>query len=84
MVVSRLLMKNAVNGFLYAEFGIVHCFPGCSIHCVNMVRFIVLMFQRVYQQHVEEQESILEMVQRGPTTNTRRLPTYLGVSLTLV
>ena len=36
------------------------------------------------QQHVEEQESILEMVQRSPTTSTRRLSTRLGVSRTRV
>jgi hypothetical protein len=34
-------------------------------------------------QHVEEQENILEMVERSPTTSTRRLSTRLGVSRTL-
>jgi hypothetical protein len=36
------------------------------------------------RQHVEEQENILEMVQRSPTTCTRRLSTRLGVSRTRV
>jgi hypothetical protein len=36
------------------------------------------------RQHVEEQESILEMVQRSPTTSTRRYFTRLGVSRTRV
>ena len=37
-------VKNTVDGFLCAEFRIVECFPRCSIHCVNVVRFPVLMF----------------------------------------
>jgi len=36
--------------------------------------------ERARQQHVEEQENILEMVRRSPTTSTRRLSTRLGVS----
>jgi hypothetical protein len=47
MIVSLLLLKNAVDGFLHAEFRNVECFPRCSIpsiHCVNVVRFPVLMF----------------------------------------
>jgi hypothetical protein len=32
------------------------------------------------QQHVEEQENILEMVRHSPTTSTRKLSTCLGVS----
>jgi len=34
------------------------------------------------RQQVQEQENILEMVQRSPTTSTRRLSTRLGVSRT--
>jgi hypothetical protein len=36
------------------------------------------------RQRVEEQENILEMVQRSPTTSTRRLSTRFGVSRTRV
>ena len=36
------------------------------------------------RQHVEEQENILEMAQRSPTTSTRRLSARLGVSQTRV
>jgi hypothetical protein len=36
--------------------------------------------ERARQQHVEEQENILEMVQRSPTTSTRRLSTRLCVT----
>jgi hypothetical protein len=35
-------------------------------------------------QHAEAQENVLEMVQRSPTTSTRRLSTRLGVSRTRV
>jgi len=44
MVVPMLLLKNTVDGFLCAEFRIVECCTRCSIHCVNSVRFSVLMF----------------------------------------
>ena len=40
--------------------------------------------ERARQQYVEEQENILEMVQRSPTTSTRRLSTRLDVSRTRV
>jgi hypothetical protein len=36
------------------------------------------------RQHVEELKNILEMVQRSPTTSTRRLSTRLCVSRTRV
>jgi hypothetical protein len=36
------------------------------------------------QQHVEEEENIIEMVQPSPTTSTRKLYTRLGVSRTCV
>jgi hypothetical protein len=44
MVLPLLLLKNIADGFLCAEFWIVECFPRCSIHHVNVVRFAVLMF----------------------------------------
>jgi len=40
--------------------------------------------ERPRQQHVKEEENILEMVQRSPTSSTRRLSTRLGVSQTRV
>ena len=40
--------------------------------------------ERARQQNVEEQKSILEMVQCSPATSTRRLSTRLGVSRTRV
>jgi len=40
--------------------------------------------ERARQQHVEEQEKILEMVPRSPTTSTRRHSARLGVSRTCV
>jgi hypothetical protein len=36
------------------------------------------------KQNMEEQENILDVVQRTPTTSKRRLSTCLGVSLTHV
>ena len=46
IVVPTLLLKNTVKGFLCAELQIVVCFPRCSIHCMNVVRFPVLMFHQ--------------------------------------
>jgi hypothetical protein len=43
-VVSLLPFKNTVDGFLCAEFRILECFPACSIHCVTVIRFPVLIF----------------------------------------
>jgi hypothetical protein len=37
-------LKNTVDGFLCSEFQIVESFPKCSIHCMNVVCFPVLMF----------------------------------------
>ena len=54
-------------------FRIVECFPRCSN-----------TFRDRARQHVEEQENILEMVERSPTTSTRKLSTRLGVSRTRV
>jgi hypothetical protein len=75
-----------VDGFLCAEFWIIECFPRCTIHCMNVVRFPVLDVSSEWtcQQHVEEQENVLEMVQHSPTTSTQSLSTCLGVSRTCV
>jgi hypothetical protein len=43
-----------------------------------------VLSERARQQNVEEQENILEMVERSPTTSTRRLSARLGVSRTRV
>jgi hypothetical protein len=40
--------------------------------------------ERARQQHVEEQETFLEILQRRPTISTRRLSERLGVSRTRV
>jgi len=40
--------------------------------------------ERARKQNMEEQENILDMVQRSPTTSTRRLSTRIGVSRTRV
>jgi hypothetical protein len=40
--------------------------------------------ERARQQHVKQQENILEMVQLSPTASTRRFSTCLGVSRTRV
>ena len=40
--------------------------------------------ERARRQNMEEQENILEMVQRSPTTSTRKLSTRIGVSRTRV
>jgi len=40
--------------------------------------------ERARQQHVEEEENVLEMVQRSSTSSTRRISTRLGVSQTSV
>jgi hypothetical protein len=44
MVMPLLLLKNTVNGFLCTEFRITKCLTKRSVHCVNVVRFPVLMF----------------------------------------
>jgi hypothetical protein len=43
-----------------------------------------VLSERARQQHVEEQENILEMISRSPTTNTRRPFTRFGVPRTRV
>jgi len=43
-----------------------------------------VLSERARKQNMEEQENILDMVQRSPTTSTRSLSTRLGVSRTRV
>ena len=43
IIVPLLLLKNTIDGFLCAEFWIVDCSPRCSIHCMNLVHFPLLM-----------------------------------------
>ena len=40
--------------------------------------------ERARKQNMEQQENILDMVQRSPATSPRRLSTHLGVSRTRV
>jgi hypothetical protein len=61
MVVSLLLLKNAVYSSLCSEFWVVMCFSRCSIRSVNVIRFPLLMFH--LNEHInnkEEPENILE------------------------
>jgi len=44
VVVPLLMLTNTVDRFLCTEFQTVGCFRRCSIHCVNVVGFPVLMF----------------------------------------
>jgi hypothetical protein len=44
MVMPLLLLKNNVDGFLCTEFQTIQRFPRCSIHCVNVVCFSMLLF----------------------------------------
>jgi hypothetical protein len=37
-------LKTTINGFLRTQFQIAECFPRCSIHCMNVLCFPVLMF----------------------------------------
>jgi hypothetical protein len=85
IVAPRLLLKNTVNGFLSAEFWIVVLSKVFDTLCEHGTLPIAhVSSERAYQQHVEEQESILEMVQHSPTTSMRRLSTYFSVSRALV
>jgi hypothetical protein len=86
MAVPLMLVKNTVDGFLCAEFRIVECFSRCSIHYVNVVRCpnAHVSYERAHQNHVKKQINVLEMVQRSPTTGTRRFSTRLGTSRTCV
>jgi len=43
-----------------------------------------VLSERAHKQDMEEQENILDMVQRSPTNSTRRLSARFGVSLTRV
>jgi hypothetical protein len=43
-VCAMASVEEYCDGFLCAEFWIVEYFPRCSIHCVNVARFPVLMF----------------------------------------
>jgi hypothetical protein len=52
VVMPLLMLKNIVDGFLCTEFQTVGCFPRCSIHCVNVVCFPVLMFH--LNKHVND------------------------------
>jgi len=72
---QRLPMRRILDRRVFSKF--LNALLAC---------FSVLMFhlERVRQQPVVEQESILEIVQRSPTTSTRRLSTRLVVSRTRV
>ena len=81
-----LLLKNTVDGFLCAECRIVKCFQKVfnTLRECGTLPSAHVSSEQARQQHVKEQENILEMVQRSPTTSTRILSTSLGVSRTRV
>jgi len=87
MVVPLLLLKNTVNGFLCAEFRIVECFVFkvfSTLRESGALPIAHVSSELAHKQNMEEQENILDMVQRSPTTSTRRLSARICVSRTRV
>ena len=74
MVVPLLLLKNTVDGFLCVEFRIVVFYKVFNTlrECGTLPSAHVSS-ERARKQNMEEQENILDMVQRSPTTSTRKL-----------
>ena len=60
VVVPLLLLKNTVGGFLCAEFRILGVFQSVQ-YIACMLSSAHASSERACQQHVEEQESILEI-----------------------
>ena len=83
MVAPLLLLTNTVEGFLCAEFRIVECFYKDTLHECGTLPIAHVSSERVRKENMEEQENI-DMVQRSPTTSTRRLSARVGVSRTRV
>jgi hypothetical protein len=77
-VVSLLLLKNMCRFPDHRVFSKVF-----DTFC-GMLPSAHVSTEWARQQHVEEQENILEKVQCSPTTSTQRLSTRLGVSRTCV
>ena len=74
MVVSLLLLKNTVDGFLCAEFRIVVFYKVFNTLCeCGTLPSVYVSSERTRKRNMEEQENILDMVQLSPTTSTRRL-----------
>jgi len=86
MVVPLLLLKNAIDGFLCAELRMVRVFYKVfnTLRECGMLPSAHFSFERACKQNMEEQENILDMVQRSPTTSTLRLSARIGVSQTCV
>jgi predicted HTH transcriptional regulator len=73
MVVTLLLLKNTFDGKVFTKvFN--------KMREIGTLPSAQVSSECAHQQHVEEQENILEMVQRSPTISTRRLSTRLRVS----
>jgi hypothetical protein len=81
VVVPLLLLKNTVDGFLCAEFRIVGCSPGAWMRCSSQCPCFTWTSTSTACGGTG---NILEMVQRSPITNTRRLSTRLCFSRTRV
>jgi hypothetical protein len=77
MVVPLLLMKNTVGRFLCAEIRIGECFTRFNkLHERGTLPSAHVSSERAHQQHVEEQENILEMLALRPV-----LEDFLHVSV---
>jgi hypothetical protein len=84
LVVPLLMLKNTVDGFLWAEFLIVEFSNVFDTLCECGSPPCAHVLSERARQHVDEQKNILEMVQRSPATSKRTLSTRLGVSRTRV
>ena len=85
MVVPLLLLKNTVDGFLCVEFRIVVFYKVFNtLRECGALPGAHVSSKRARKQNMEEQENILDMIQRSPTTSTRRLSARIGVSRTRV
>ena len=71
MVVPLLLLKDIVDGFLSAEFRIVVFYKVFNTLCeCGMLPSAHVLSEQARKQNMEEQENILDMVQRSPTNST--------------
>ena len=82
MVVSLLLLKNTVDDRIPDRRVFYKVFN--TLRECGMLSSAHVSSERARKQNMEEQENILNMVQRSPTTSTRRLSARTGVSRTRV
>jgi hypothetical protein len=72
VMVVPLLRKNLVHRVFSKVFN--------TLRERGTLPTVHVLSERAHQQHVEEQEDILEIVQHSRTTSMRRLSTHLSVS----